>query len=91
MANLSPHKARLGKKLRGKPGDLAQVQLILWYALKRAQGILETSDDEEPALRAIHAVSQVAGQYVKLLEVGEFEARLKALEEAHVRRNGHVS
>jgi hypothetical protein len=91
MANASPYKARLGKKLRGKPGDLPQVQLILWYALKRAQGILEDTDDEEPALRAIHAVSQVAGQYVKLLEVGEFEARLKALEDANLnlRRNGH--
>ena len=66
------------------------MQLILWYALKRAQGILESTDDEEPALRAIHAVSQVAGQYVKLLEVGEFEARLKVLEDAQARRNGHA-
>jgi hypothetical protein len=80
--NLNPVKARMGRKLRGKPGDLPQVQLILWYALKRAQGILETTDDEEPALRAIHCLSQVAGQYVKLLEVGEFEARLSALEQA---------
>jgi hypothetical protein len=82
VANLNPVKARLGRKLRGKPGNLGEVQMILWHCLKRAQGILELTDDEEPALRAIHAISQVAGQYVKLLEVGEFEARIAALEAA---------
>lgn len=33
-------------------------------------------------LRAIHAISQCSGQYSKLLEIGEHEARLAALEQA---------
>ena len=69
--NRSPHKARMGKKLRGKPGDLPQLQRIVWDALKRVQGILEaTVDDDEAALKAIHCLSQVAGQYAKLIEIG---------------------
>jgi hypothetical protein len=81
--NRSPYRARMGRKLRGKPGDLPQLQLILWHALKRAQGILEAAvDDDEAALKAIHCLSQVAGQYAKLLEIGEFEARIAALEAA---------
>jgi hypothetical protein len=80
MANVSPHKARLGRKLRGKPGDLPQLQLILWHALKRAQGILDASTEDDATLRVVHAISQVAGQYAKLLEIGELEARIAALE-----------
>ena len=75
------HKARLGKKLRSKPGTRAEVQVILWYALKRSQYCLDTASDPEVILRAGHAVSQIAGQYSKLLEIGELEARLRALEQ----------
>lgn len=82
MANSSPYKARMGRKLRGKPGRLPEVQLILWHALKRAQGILDASTEDDATLRAIHCLSQVAGQYVKLLEIGELEARIAALEAA---------
>jgi hypothetical protein len=80
MANASPYRARMGKKLRGKPGDLPALQLILWHALKRAQGVLDGATEDETILKAVHAISQCAGQYVKLLEVGEFEARIAALE-----------
>ena len=76
------HKARLGKKLRGKPGNMAEVRGILWYALKRAQGILDTATENDETLKACHAVGQLAGQYVKLLEIGELEAQLAALEAA---------
>ena len=80
-----PHKARLGKKLRSKPGNLAEVQVILWYALKRSQYCLDVATDPDVILRAGHAVSQIAGQYAKLLEVGELEARLQALEQQRQR------
>jgi hypothetical protein len=78
--NASPYKARLGKRLRGKPGDLADLQKILWYSLKLAQGVLDQATEDDQILRAVHCVSQCAGQYAKLLEVGEFEARLAAIE-----------
>ena len=78
--NRSPHKARLGKRLRGKSGNLTDVQRMLWYSLKLAQGVLDTAVEEDQILRAVHCVSQCAGQYAKLLEIGEFEARLAAIE-----------
>jgi hypothetical protein len=41
---------------------------------------MERAVEDEVRLRAIHALSQACGQYAKLLEVGELEARLAALE-----------
>jgi hypothetical protein len=82
MSKYEVHKARMGRKLRGKPGDLVQLQLILWYSLKRAQGILDVATDDETTLKAVHCISQVAGQYAKLLEIGELEARIAAMEAA---------
>jgi hypothetical protein len=78
--NRSPYRARMGRKLRGKPGTLPELLLILWHTLKRAQGVLDAATDDEATLKAVHAVSQCAGQYVKLLEIGELEARIAALE-----------
>jgi hypothetical protein len=86
--NASPHKARLGKRLRHKPGNLADVQKILWYSLKLAQGVLDNATEEDQILRGVHAVSQCAGQYAKLLEIGEFEARLAAIEATLAGRSG---
>ena len=78
--NLSPHKARLGKPLRHKPGNLPDLQRILWYSLKLAQGVLDNATEDDQILRAVHAISQCAGQYARLLEIGEYEARLAAIE-----------
>lgn len=82
------HSARLGKKIRAKPGNMPELQVILWYALKRAQYCLDTATDPDAITRASHAVSQIAGQYAKLLEIGELEARLSALEQAMKGTNG---
>ena len=82
MAYQKTHRARMGKQLRGKPGNLHDLQKILWYALKKAQAVLdEAGDDNDLTLKACHAVSQVAGQYAKLLEIGYLEQRVQALEE----------
>jgi hypothetical protein len=43
-------------------------------------GLLDAEDPDQ-CLRAVHAVSQASGQYIKLLEVGELEARIQALEQ----------
>jgi hypothetical protein len=86
--NRSPFKARLAKKRPRQPGDLRQLQRVLWRALLEAEEILANADEPELTLRAVHAISQASGQYVKLLETGEFEARLAAIEDAQRRRNG---
>jgi hypothetical protein len=79
----------LGKRLRHKPGNVTDLQRILWYSLKLAQGVLDNATEEDQILRAVHAISQCAGQYARLLEVGEFEVRIKVLEDLQARRNGH--
>ena len=83
MANLNadPMEARQAKrrKRRGKPGSLEDARALLWKALQRAGDILE-SEDDALSLKAIHAVSQGAAAYARIVEVGELEARLSALE-----------
>lgn len=83
MANPHPDplRARLAKKRRRKAGTLAQLTVVVWHALLEAQAVLEEADEAELTLKAVHAVSQCAGQYAKLLEVGELEARIQALEQ----------
>ena len=40
-------------------------------------------EDPQLVLRAVHAMSQVSSAYARIVEVGELEARLAALETAH--------
>jgi len=84
MPNPSPHQARLSKRRRGKPGDLPALLRVVWAALLEADAVLQSTQGDNPelCLKAVHAVSQCAGQYAKLLEVGELEARIAALEAA---------
>lgn len=79
--NSNPVQARMGKrrKRRSKPGTLEDARALLWRALTRAGELLE---EEDPALslKAIHAISQGAAAYARIVEVGELEARIAALE-----------
>ncbi|WP_034385995.1 hypothetical protein [Deinococcus sp. YIM 77859] len=81
--NPDPVEARQARrrKRRGKPGTLEDARLLLWRALTRAGELLE---EEDPALslKAIHAISQGAAAYARIVEVGELEARIAALEGA---------
>lgn len=76
----SAARARAGKKARSKPGDLKAVAAIVWTALETAQDLLESQDTNQQ-LRACHAVFQGSAAYAKVLEVGELERRIQALEE----------
>ena len=82
MANSNPHQARLSKRRAHKPGNLADVLKVLWTALHDAEQLMYAAEEPELRLRCIHAISQVSGQYSKLLEIGELEARLAVLEAA---------
>jgi hypothetical protein len=60
------------------------LQRKLWGVILHAEEVLKgasTAGDRELTLKAIHALSQCCGQYAKLLEIGELEARLQAREE----------
>lgn len=71
----------MARRQRRKPGDMQALAAKLWGALEAAERLLEHAD---PAiqLRAVHAISQAAGSYARVYEVGELEARLNALEQA---------
>lgn len=89
MANPNPHAARLSKRRAHKPGNLQAILKILWTAITDAEHLLYTAgDDADLRLRCLHALSQSCGQYSKLLEIGELEARLSALEQAMKESNG---
>lgn len=81
MSNPNPTEARQAKrrKSRSKPGSIEDARALLWKALQRAGDILEDTDPVL-SLKAIHAVSQGAAAYARIVEVGELEARLAALE-----------
>jgi hypothetical protein len=91
-ANADPTKARQAKKRkrRGSPGSIEDARALLWKALQRAGELLEAEimedgvsrPDNHTALRAIHAISQGAAAYARIVEVGELEARLSTLENA---------
>ena len=85
MANSDPHQARAARKRRRaeKAGNPADLQIIVWRAITAASEIVaDPSTDTATRLRAIHAVSQSAGSYTKLIELVEFEARLRSIEDA---------
>lgn len=87
MPNRNPWQGRLSKKRRRKAGDLEQLQKVLWSAIMSAEATLYGAVDAELVLKAVHAIAQASSQYAKLLEVGELEARLSALEERLERRS----
>jgi hypothetical protein len=82
MPNPNPHQARMAFRRKGKPGDMDVLLRVVWHALIEAVAVLDAThgDNPELCLRAVHAVSQCAGQYARLLEIGEHEARIACLE-----------
>jgi hypothetical protein len=88
VANPNPYQARAAKRRAHKPLNLLDVLKIMTKAIREAEAALLATDDVELTLKCVHALSQSCGMYAKLLEVGEFEARLKALEDVYHRRNG---
>ena len=84
MANSNPTQARTAKKKkRLKAGTIEEARLMLWRALQRVEQRIE--EQEEPvslndSLRVLHALSQAVGAYVKVVDMGELEARIQSLE-----------
>ena len=77
-----PHLARIARSERrraSQAGTLDDVKGKLWAAIERVDRMAESADDAL-ALKATHAMVQACGAYVKVLEVGELEARLATLE-----------
>jgi hypothetical protein len=80
--NPNPYQARIAskRKRRARNGSLATAQRVLWNAILRVEEALETASGTEMVVKCTHALSQSLASYGKLIEIGELEARLKALE-----------
>ncbi len=93
MPNPNPHQARVAKKKQArlrKIGTLADMQRELWRAILCAKDVLQDPDSDTSAtLKAVHAITSASTAYARLVEIGEIEARLEAVEELlKERRNG---
>jgi hypothetical protein len=62
-------------------GSLNDLSRVLWKAVRECEQMLE-SEDKTLKLRAIHALAQVSGPFVKALDGSDIEARLEAIEAA---------
>ncbi len=79
--NNSPYKARIERNTSRRSGNIEKLELVLWKGVERAEAILQTQDDVV-ALKAIHSLATIAGSYLRAVEVGELEARLREVEES---------
>jgi hypothetical protein len=83
MANANPYQGRIErKKKRRANGDIEGATALVWRAMKKAETIMKASQEHDVQLKAIHALSQSASVYARLIECGELEARLAAIETA---------
>ena len=83
MTNQNPLPARQAKKSRRqrqKPGDLDALRVKLWHLIDRLDDHLADAQIAADTLKAGHLLIQTSGVYLKLIEVGEIEARLTSLE-----------
>jgi hypothetical protein len=86
------HIARMSKKAKGKPGSLDDLTHTLWKAIKRLDDHLEQLSDSDgktdtsELCKLTHCLSQSASVYARVVEVGELENRLEALEQAQLVR-----
>lgn len=79
------HLARLHKRNRRASGDLSGARTRLWRALEMAEACMmdaAAEDDRAGVLKAVHATTQAAAAFARVVEVGELEARLTELETA---------
>jgi hypothetical protein len=78
--NRNPYAARLAQRRRRKSGDLHALVKAVWQAIRDCETALESAETNEERCRSIHAMAAIANSYVKLLQIGEYEARLTAIE-----------
>ena len=86
MANPNPSAARAAKRRKAqarKVGDVEAVRGILWRVLQRIETATAKPAGEAmdaDTLAAVRLLPQLAGVYLKSIEVGEVVARIEALE-----------
>ena len=94
MPDTKPNKTRQAKRRRRirKMGTLTDARRKLWQAITSAEDVLlDDQSDSQMVLKAAHAITSASTAYAKLVEIGEIEARLEAVERLlQQRQNGHA-
>ena len=66
---------------RRDSGDICQLRVELWAGVRVAAALVDDPESSpELKLRAVSALATAASVYAKLLELVEYEDRLRALE-----------
>lgn len=66
-----------------KTGDLEDLRRIQWRAVKMAERVAyDPKATRDEVLKASTRITQATRAYLKVLQVGEYEERISALEEA---------
>jgi hypothetical protein len=81
MPNPDPYKARLAKRRKRAPGDLQELLRALWNAIADVETVMEGAESVEDVCKCAHALAGCGNTYAKLLQIGEYEARLARLEQ----------
>ncbi|ACO45090.1 hypothetical protein DEDE109153_13120 [Deinococcus deserti] len=76
---------RIANRAQHLPVDLTRIANALMHALEVAEELLY-DDDKVLRLKAAHSLSQTASAAMKVLEVGELEARLAEVEQVELAR-----
>ena len=82
--------ARIQNRANYLPVDLTRIARALHKALDMAEGLLDDSD-KAIKLKAAHALGQTSTALLRVLEVGEMEARLAEVEMAEMLRQEQES
>jgi hypothetical protein len=80
VANPNPWRARMEAAAKRKPADLTEARQQAWVVLCVAYERIATSRSSADQRKWCLAYSQLVAMFAKLFEVGEIEARLKAVE-----------
>jgi len=74
-----------------KIGDISALKRLLWEGVRESERAVKGAEVGSAAhLRAIHALTQAGGQYLKCLQAHDFEQRLERLEARHEGRGGYI-
>ena len=89
MANPNPYKARQARKRRkARAGSLKDLQEVMWEGIEILQFHMREPEERgevielEKLCRLMTTLTQAGHAYAKVVEVGEIEERLAALEAA---------
>jgi D-alanyl-D-alanine carboxypeptidase len=76
------------RKRRVKPGNLHDLQRVLWATILEVEALLEVRPcSTDVVFRAAHALAQLSSSYRAVTEIADLETRIQQLERA-AGRNG---